>query len=184
MPARTNKGKENQKAKAKPAAKAASGADKPKTAAQKAQPEAKKAPVKKTAAEPAKHVSMADRTEILKKQLLKHRQDILAEAKREIGKYAKGDNKQLVDTALDDGDWSVVDLSEDISLRQLSTHMENLKKIDEALRKISEGTYGICEECGEEISMERLKVMPFAIYCRDDQERKEMLEAMEREQVF
>ncbi|MDA8173593.1 MAG: TraR/DksA C4-type zinc finger protein [Nitrospiraceae bacterium] len=174
MPAKSNKKKEKPKAAGKAAEK------KQVQAARKEAPKKAQA-AKKPAGSPA---SEADRTEIMKKQLLKYRQDILSEAKREIGKYAKGDNKQLVDTALDDGDWSVVDLSEDISLRQLSAHMENLKKIDEALRKLSEGTYGICEECGEDISMERLKVMPFAIYCRDDQERKEMLEAMEREQVF
>ena len=174
MPAKTIKKKEKPKAAGKAAEK------KQVQAARKEAPKKAQA-AKKPAGSPAPE---ADRTEIMKKQLLKYRQDILSEAKREIGKYAKGDNKQLVDTALDDGDWSVVDLSEDISLRQLSAHMENLKKIDEALRKLSEGTYGICEECGEDISMERLKVMPFAIYCRDDQERKEMLEAMEREQVF
>ncbi|MCC6347841.1 MAG: TraR/DksA C4-type zinc finger protein [Nitrospirales bacterium] len=82
---------------------------------------------------------------------------------------------------MDDGDLSVVDLAEDISLKQLSTHRETLIKIDTALRKLEEGTYGICEECGDEISEERLKILPFAIYCRDDQEKKEMMEKMERE---
>jgi DnaK suppressor protein len=117
----------------------------------------------------------------LRKELLALRQQIMKEARTEISRYIKGENRQLVETALDDGDWSVVDLSEDINLRKLSTHRENLQKIDEALRKLEEGTYGICEECGEEISIERLKVMPFAIYCRDDQEKKEMMEALERE---
>jgi len=116
----------------------------------------------------------------LKRLLLKKREEIVKEAKEEISKYIKGETRQLVDTALDDGDWSVVDLSEDISLRQLSTHKENLQRIDEALRKLNEGTYGICEDCGEEISGERLKIMPFAIYCIDCQERREEIEAMER----
>ena len=117
----------------------------------------------------------------LRKELLRQRSVILGEAKKEIGRIISGENRQIVETALDDGDWSVVDLSEDISLKQLSTHRENLAKIDEALRKLREGTYGICEECGEEIDIERLKVMPFAIYCREDQEKKEIMEALERE---
>jgi len=116
----------------------------------------------------------------LKRQLLERRGTILKEAQAEIAKYIKGENRQLVETALDDGDWSVVDLSEDISLRQLGTHRETLRKIDEALRKIDEGTYGICEECGEEINANRLKILPFAILCRDCQEKKEELEAAER----
>lgn len=120
------------------------------------------------------------RKEALRKLLLGKREEIVKEVKREISKYIKGETRQLVDTALDDGDWSVVDLSEDISFKHMSTHRENLLKIDEALRKLAEGTYGICEECGEEISEERLKIVPFAIYCTDCQEQKEKLEELEK----
>ncbi len=116
----------------------------------------------------------------LRKLLVTKREQIVREAKAEISKYIKGETRQLVDTALDDGDWSVVDLSEDVSLRRLSAHRENLQRIDEALRKLDEGTYGICEDCGEEISGERLKILPFAIYCTDCQERREQLEEIER----
>ena len=83
---------------------------------------------------------------------------------------------------LDDGDLSVVDLGEDINLKQLSTHRETLLKIDTALRKLSEGTYGVCDECGDEISEERIKILPFAIFCRDCQEEREMKEKMEKEE--
>ena len=116
----------------------------------------------------------------LRNSLVRKREEFVKEAKSEISKYIRGETRQLVDTALDNGDWSVVDLSEDISLRQLSIHRETLLKIDEALRKIDEGTYGKCEDCGEDISMERLKVLPFAIYCVDCQERREQLAVLER----
>jgi DnaK suppressor protein len=121
-----------------------------------------------------------ERIAALRKVLIAKRQGILKAAKEEISKYIKGETRQLVDTALDDGDLSFVDLSEDISLKQLSTHRETLQKTDEAIRKLNEGTYGICEDCGDEISEERLKVMPFAIYCIDCQERREKIEQMER----
>ncbi len=121
------------------------------------------------------------RKERLRRLLIQKREDIIREAKSEIKKFKNGEKRQLVETVMDDGDMSVVDLSEDISLKQLSTHRETLMKIDIALRKLEEGTYGICEECGDEISEERLKIMPFAIYCRDDQERKEIMESLERE---
>jgi DnaK suppressor protein len=117
----------------------------------------------------------------LRSALVKKREELVREAKEEISKYIRGETKQLVDTALDNGDWSVVDLSEDISLKQLSTHRETLLKVDEALRKIDEGTYGRCEDCGEDISMERLKVLPFAIYCVDCQEKREQLAELQRE---
>ncbi|MFZ5906525.1 MAG: TraR/DksA C4-type zinc finger protein [Nitrospirota bacterium] len=121
-----------------------------------------------------------ERNELLRRSLLRKREEILQEAREEISKYIKGETRQLVDTALDDGDWSVVDLSEDISLRRLGVHRENLQKIDEALRKFNEGTYGICEDCGDEISEQRLKILPFAIYCIDCQERRERFQEMER----
>ncbi len=121
------------------------------------------------------------RKERLRKLLIQKREEIIREAKKEIKKFQSGENRQLVETVMDDGDLSVVDLAEDINLKQLSTHRETLIKIDTALRKLGEGTYGICEECGEDISEERLKIMPFAIYCRDDQEKKEIMERIERE---
>jgi len=125
--------------------------------------------------------SPGEKRENLRRLLIQTREAIVREAKAEISKYIKGETRQLVDTALDDGDWSIVDLSEDVSLRKLGSHRETLVKIDAALRKLEEGTYGICEECGEDISEERLKVMPFAIYCRDCQEKIEQLEAIEKE---
>jgi DnaK suppressor protein len=133
-----------------------------------------KVPISKKEAEERKYA--------LRNSLIKKREEIVREAKAEISRYIRGETRQLVDTALDNGDWSVVDLSEDISLRQLSTHRETLLKIDEALRKIHEGTYGKCEDCGEDISVERLKVLPFAIYCIDCQERREQREVLEREE--
>ena len=51
-----------------------------------------------------------------------------------------------------------------------------LDKIEKALRKIDEGTFGICEECGEEISVKRLEARPettLCIRCKEDQERME-----------
>lgn len=166
------------KTKAKPAAKTKPSA-KAKPAA-KAKASVKEAP-KKAAKKPLVIEDEATRKERLRKLLIQKREDIIQEAKNEIKKFKTGERRQLVETVLDDGDMSVVDLAEDISLKQLGTHRETLMKIDAALRKLEEGTYGICEECGEEISEERLKIMPFAIYCKDDQEKKEMMDKLERE---
>jgi DnaK suppressor protein len=129
---------------------------------------------------PLQKESEDERRARLRKLLLDKRREILKEIRIDISKYIKGENRQLVDTALDDGDWSVVDLSEDISLRHLGSHREDLQKIDEAIRKIDEGTYGLCEDCGEEISEERLKILPYAIYCIDCKENREHIEEMER----
>lgn len=118
----------------------------------------------------------------LKKSLIRKKENILKEAKDEIGKYISGDNKQLVDTANDEGDWAQVDISEDLSLQRLSAHRKLMHNIDEAIRKIDAGTYGICEECGEDISEKRLLVLPAATLCVDCQENWEQVEASEGEE--
>ncbi len=51
-----------------------------------------------------------------------------------------------------------------------------LQKIKKSLRKIEDGEYGFCEECGAKISKERLKARPtadFCIHCKEDQENRE-----------
>jgi DnaK suppressor protein len=145
----------------------------------------KKTPVKAkvaTTAKPkavSKTPAIADALREIKRSLIIRREAIVKEAKDEIAKYISGENRQLVDTALDDGDWAVVDISEDINLRRLAAHRKALHDIDESIRKIEEGSYGICEECGEEIGEKRLKVLPTATLCVVCQGNKERLEAIE-----
>jgi DnaK suppressor protein len=153
-----------------------------KTIARKTPPKKKNLTAKTSVSKKQSQKSEEERNAALRRLLINRREEIVKEAKAEISKYIKGEKRQLVETALDDGDWSVIDLAEDISLKQLSTHRENLVKIDDALRKLKEGTYGKCEDCGEEISDKRLKVIPFAIYCIDCKEKREQLEELEKKQ--
>lgn len=123
-----------------------------------------------------------ERKDRLKKMLNKMKEQILQQAKDEMKKFQSAEKRQVLETVMDDADLSAIDLSEDISLRQLSTHRNILKKIEEALRKLEESTYGICEMCGDTIPEERLEILPFAIYCRDCQEKIEIVEKFETEQ--
>ena len=65
-------------------------------------------------------------------------------------------------------------LGMDFALMEMES--ATLKKIDEALHRLEEGTYGVCEECGEKIGEARLKALLFASTCRDCQERREQVE--------
>jgi DnaK suppressor protein len=63
-----------------------------------------------------------------------------------------------------------------IELRKRDRERKLLQKIQKAIQKVEDGTYGICEECGDEISEERLKVRPEAslcIRCKEEQEKIE-----------
>ncbi|MBF0316848.1 MAG: TraR/DksA family transcriptional regulator [Nitrospirae bacterium] len=120
----------------------------------------------------------------IKKILLNERQMLLKEAKMEISNFTRGEEKQLVEAALDDGDWSVVDIAGEIILQKLHHHKIKLNKIDEALRKIKNGSYGVCEDCGSFINEARLKVLPYATMCVECKEKREKLEEIEKEHPF
>jgi DnaK suppressor protein len=71
---------------------------------------------------------------------------------------ATSDIGDLVDQAGDERD-------RELSLLLTGREKEKVLAINEALEKVNEGTYGICEECGERIGPGRLKVMPLAKFC-------------------
>jgi DnaK suppressor protein len=81
---------------------------------------------------------------------------------------------------LDQGESSEVDIQEDIELALIQMKAETLNKINEALRRLQDGTYGNCFECGEEISGARLRALPFAVRCKDCEEAREVAEQRER----
>ena len=81
---------------------------------------------------------------------------------------------------LDEGDSSEVDIQEDIEFALIQMKAETLNKIDAALRRLEEGTYGVCFECGDEIAEARLRALPFAVRCKDCEEAREAAELRER----
>ncbi len=90
---------------------------------------------------------------------------------------ADGGNERDV---LDQGESSEVDIQEDIELALIQMKTETLNKINEALRRLDEGTYGNCFECGEEIAGARLRALPFAVRCKDCEQQRENAEQRER----
>src|SRR5438067_10746618 len=96
----------------------------------------------------------------LKKKDLKRFRDILIEKKEEILKNAKRTLNE--DMALDADDMpDEMDLASSEYIQSFTFRLRGrektfLKKIDHALLKIEEGTFGVCEDCEEPISMKRL----------------------------
>jgi DnaK suppressor protein len=68
---------------------------------------------------------------------------------------------------------SMEDFVRDMDVALLEMESETLRRIDEALLRLDEGTYGICASCEERIAEPRLQALPFATLCRDCQERAE-----------
>ena len=82
---------------------------------------------------------------------------------------------------LDAAESSEADIQDEIEFALIQMKAETLNKIEEALRRLEEGTFGYCFECGEEISERRLRALPFAVRCKDCEEAREI--AVEREKV-
>jgi len=61
----------------------------------------------------------------------------------------------------------------DTGLTVADIRRQELTAMDEAMGRVERGTYGICDACGRVIPEERLRVMPFTRYCREDQEKQE-----------
>ena len=77
---------------------------------------------------------------------------------------------------LDQGESSEVDIQDEIGFALIQMKAETLHKIDVALRRLGEGTYGDCFECGDEIAEARLRALPFAVRCRDCEDAHETVE--------
>jgi DnaK suppressor protein len=82
---------------------------------------------------------------------------------------------------LDTVESSEADIQEEIEFALIQMKSETLNKINDALSRLEQGTYGNCFECGEEIAEKRLRALPFAVRCKDCEEARENAERRERQ---
>jgi len=114
---------------------------------------------------------------------------ILEERRREIMSEVQGRMRDVraegagstVQGVLDAAESSEADIQDEIEFALIQMKAETLNRIDEALRRLEEGTYGYCLECGEEVNEKRLRALPFAVRCKDCEEAKEIVEQRQRQ---
>ncbi len=108
----------------------------------------------------------------LKAMLDEEKQKIL----RHLEDLTDSSEEGLQDSSGDEVDIASMEISQ-ASLQKIGKRETYLlKKIDLALKKMEEGTYGECEECGEQISVARLMARPVAQLCIDCKTEQESLE--------
>jgi len=122
------------------------------------------------------------RQETLQKMLLGKRQEIIKEITESLGQSLTEDQQRRLESARDVGDQALMDLERELGISLMEMRNRRRQSIDEALTRLHEGTYGICAECGVEISEKRLQAVPFAKLCVECQSRAELLEKIEREE--
>ena len=111
-----------------------------------------------------------------KRDLDKIRKDLM-ELKEKItsGALEVGDRDLSSDREdlLDSGDVATVELNQSFKIRLREREEKLMRKIDAALARIDAGSYGTCEECGEEIEVKRLAARPVTTLCIDCKSRQE-----------
>jgi len=112
-----------------------------------------------------------------RKKLLRWKDEILAES-RETLETLQADSHNHPDYA----DRASSETDRSIELRARDRQRKLICKIDAALKRIDEGTYGYCEETGEAISLKRLDARPIATLSIEAQERHEKRERVYRDE--
>ncbi|TKX31068.1 RNA polymerase-binding protein DksA [Campylobacter estrildidarum] len=118
----------------------------------------------------------------MKKNDLSFFKDNLEQRKKTIEENLKSNSKEIEalhnSAPSDSVDFSIIETNSQIDFTISANLKQELKDIEASLNKIKDKTYGICESCDEEISIERLKIKPHAKYCvacRENLEKKEKL---------
>ncbi len=101
---------------------------------------------------------------------------------RDISRRVKETSKNINEDIGDNIDSCFQERTREFDLILTKREKEKLRLIEEALDKIGEKSYGVCEECGGKIPKGRLKVMPFAKYCVDCKESIERSERIQSEE--
>ncbi|HTQ83369.1 MAG TPA: RNA polymerase-binding protein DksA [Pseudolabrys sp.] len=114
--------------------------------------------------------------EYFRQKLLSWREDILKEAKETLV-HLQEENQNHPDLA----DRASSETDRAIELRARDRQRKLIAKIDEALGRIEDGTYGYCEETGEPIALRRLEARPIATLSVEAQERHERRERVYRD---
>jgi len=114
---------------------------------------------------------MVEREEYFKELLLQNLQELLGKANKAVGGSSEIDDRHS-----DFCDLAFSELNTQISFHITERQSRLIEKILYSLEKLKKGEFGICEECGEEITEERLKARPVASLCIDCKRAQEKAE--------
>ncbi|WP_026782724.1 RNA polymerase-binding protein DksA [Pleomorphomonas koreensis] len=115
--------------------------------------------------------------EYFRRKLLQWKEDILRESKETL-QNLQNENTNLPDIA----DRASSETDRSIELRARDRQRKLISKIEAAVKRIEDGSYGYCEETGEPISLKRLDARPIATLSIEAQERHERREKVYRDE--
>jgi DnaK suppressor protein len=101
--------------------------------------------------------------------------ELLLKKRSELVASVSGDPSALLADPLrtpDEDEFAVKAATQDVAATTLELRSQMLKEIERSLKQMANGTYGVCEACGEEISPNRLKAIPWTRFCIRCQEER------------
>ncbi len=115
--------------------------------------------------------------EYFRRKLLAWKKELMEESDSTLN-HLREENWQEPDIS----DRATLESDAALELRTRDRYRKLINKIDKALNRIADGTYGYCEETGEEIGIKRLEARPIATLTIEAQEKHERLEKVRREE--
>lgn len=101
----------------------------------------------------------------LKHQLQREQTRLVEEVRGELERSGEQHFIDLAGRVMDMGDQSVADVLADMDAAMIDRHVRELREIEAALGRMSDGSYGLCIDCGTDVAVERLKAYPAAERC-------------------
>ena len=103
-----------------------------------------------------------EKLDLFRIQLLEKKEEIANEAGKTLSEMT-----DQTSNVPDPNDRATIESGRSFELRIRDRERKLLSKIDEAIARIDDGSYGICEDCGEEIGLKRLEARPVTMLCID-----------------
>jgi DnaK suppressor protein len=120
----------------------------------------------------------AEQSTTMRARLRERASQLRAEIRNTLERSADETHVRIAEQARDTEDDSFSNLIVDLNLAEIDRDAGELRRIDTALARINEGSYGQCESCGQEIPQARLQAEPTALRCVKCQELFEKTHAV------
>lgn len=114
--------------------------------------------------------------DMIRKEMIDRKRYLWNHILQELDSQAMDQHREIANIIRDNGDMAIEDLREGNVLQFVEFKVQELEKVEEALKRMDIGEYGRCADCGRWINPARLAVQPFAIRCIRCEEQKERID--------
>jgi DnaK suppressor protein len=120
-----------------------------------------------------------EETEEVRQQLLERKRRLWSDIRQNLEKEAGEKHQAVLDILQEHGDKAIEELRETAVIHLVELKVKELESIEAAIRRLENGEYGRCQDCGQWIRPARLKAMPYSVRCLHCQEQAEQIEKVE-----